>query len=66
MKVEFFEKQVEGKIKTVTKLHIKKVMQEEVTKIIPEDSITRPATEQDKTEFKEELANFLTKKKKKK
>ena len=65
MQVEFYEKEVTGKAKTALKLHIKKTIQKAVKVMQSEEVITRPATEQDKTEFKTEYDTFLGSKKKK-
>lgn len=59
MQVEFYEKEVTGKVKTATKLHIKKIIQGAVKVTQPEEIIIRTATEQDKTQFKAEYEAFL-------
>ncbi len=66
MDVEFYEKEVKGKTKTATKLHIKKIIHREIKVMQPQEVITRTATEQDKVEFKAEYAAFKASKDKQK
>ena len=63
MQVEFYEEIVKGKAKEVTKLHIKKTLQQAVTQVVPEKVVIRTATEQDKAEHKAEYDAFLAIKK---
>ncbi len=65
MKVEFYEKEVTGKVKTATKLHIKKTIQKAVKVMQSEEVVIRTATEQDKVQFKSEYDAFLSSNKKK-
>ena len=62
MKVEFYEKEVTGKVKKAIKLHIKKTIQGAVKVVQPEEVVIRTATAQDKTEFKAEFEAFLASK----
>ena len=65
MQIEFYEKEVTGKAKTATKLHIKKTIKKAVKVMQPEEVVIRTATEQDKVKFKSEYDAFLGSKKKK-
>lgn len=61
MEVEFYEAEVKGKVKAVTKLHIRKIMQEKIVQTLEAEVVNRPATKQDQEEFKVELEEFLAK-----
>ena len=63
MQVEFYEDDLVGKQKTVTKLHIKKTVQRQVKVMQAADAVVRTATEQDKVQFKAEYDAFLASKK---